>query len=209
MRISVIMPVFLGDYITWGGNRAASNAGFKFKRAVDSFRDQSFKDAELIIVADGDSVAENIYEEFWRYDPSIKFKLIPKQEPFSGIVRQTGLEMAQGDIICYLDHDDMFGKFHLALIDESFNTEKYDWVYYNDYVIQSEDYSVKGERKNTLALGHVGTSSIAHKRSLDVVWGNGYGHDWEMITKYLIPKEGIKIPTPQYYVAHIPGGADY
>jgi len=205
MRISVIMPVFLGDYITYGDSRSASKPGVKFKRAVDSFLDQSFKDAELIIIADGDSLAENIYEEYWLYTPQVRFKLIAKQPSFSGFVRQTGIEMAQGEIICYLDHDDMFGKDHLKIINKNFDFSKHDWVYYNDFVILNADHSLKEERYNIISLGRIGTSSIAHKKSLNVVWDDGYEHDWRMIEKYLLPHLVIKIPTPEYYVCHVAG----
>jgi glycosyltransferase involved in cell wall biosynthesis len=210
MKISVIMPVYLGGYTTWGNNQSASKPEEKFIRAVMSVIHQLHPNNELIIVADGCDKAERIYNDEFSSHPRIHFKKIAKQEPFSGEVRQTGIEIAKGEIICYLDHDDMFGKSHLAIIDENFNTEKYDWVYYNDYVVRNADHSVKEERHNLLALGRIGTSSIAHKRSIGVVWGNGYGHDWNMIAKYLLPKEGIKIPTPQYYVCHIPDGhTDY
>ena len=49
----------------------------------------------------------------------------------------------------------------------------------------------------------IGTSSIAHRRTTKVVWGDGYGHDWFMIVKYLLPRKNcIKIATSQYYVCH-------
>jgi len=203
------MPVHLGGYESYGGSRGASNPEVKFMRAVNSFLAQSFTDAELIIVSDGDRMVEDIWAYALHNYPKIQFKYIDKQIDFSGVVRQTGIEMATGEIICYLDHDDMFGKDHLQIISDNFDTEKYDWVYYNDYVMLNAEHTIKEERDNLLALGRIGTSSIAHKRSLNVQWNNGYGHDWDMIAKYLLPKEGIKIPTPQYYVCHIPGVIDF
>lgn len=199
------MPVNLSGYSTYGNNKSASKPIEKFVRAVNSFLAQSFKDTELIIVSDGCKDAEEMYQLNWRQISSIQFKALDKQESFSGIVRQTGIGMAKGEIICYLDHDDKFGKDHLQIISDNFDTEKYDWVYYNDYVMLNAEHTIKEERDNLLALGRIGTSSIAHKRSLNVVWGDGYGHDFELISKQLFPREGIKIPTPQYYVCHIPG----
>jgi glycosyltransferase involved in cell wall biosynthesis len=209
MGISVIMPVYLGEYTTWGNNPSASNSIEKFIRAVNSFLDQSFKDAELVIVSDGCKDTEDLYQRNWRQVSSIQFKALDKQIPFGGVVRQTGIGMAKGEIICYLDHDDMFGNDHLKIINENFDTDKHDWVYYNDYVIHGPDHLNKEERHNLLMLGRIGTSSIAHKRNIGVVWGDGYGHDWRMIATCLLPKEGIRIPTPQYYVAHIPGSIDF
>ena len=209
MRISVIMPVNLGIYTTWGNNQSASSPTAKFMRAVASFLDQTFIDTELIIISDGCERTKKLYNWFIKQHNNIQFKLIEKQESFSGVVRQTGIEMAKGEIICYLDHDDKFGKDHLQIISDNFDTEKYDWVYYNDYVMLNAEHTIKEERDNILALGRIGTSSIAHKRSLNVVWGDGYGHDFELISKQLFPREGIKIPTPQYYVCHIPNTIDF
>jgi glycosyltransferase involved in cell wall biosynthesis len=205
MRFSVIMPVYLGFYPTYGGNMSALNPEDKFKRAVRLFLAQSFKDAELIIISDGCEKAEVIYNENFASHPEIKFKSIEKQIAFSGVIRQTGIEMAQGEIICYLDHDDIFGEKHLEIVNENFDTSKYDWVYYNDYVMLNAEHTIKEERDNMLALGRIGTSSIAHKRSIPVVWSSGYGHDWRLIEDYLLHYKVHKIPTPQYYCCHIPG----
>lgn len=205
MRISVIMPVYLGEYTTWGDNQGASNPIEKFVRAVNSFLAQSFKDAELIIISDGCKDAEDIYQLNWKQTPSIRFKALDKQSDFSGVVRQTGIEMAQGEIICYLDHDDKFGENHLQVISDNFDTSKYDWVYYDDYTVHNTEFTDLRKRDNIIALGRIGTSSIAHKRSLNVVWGNGYGHDFKLIEDYLLHYQVHKIPAPQYYCAHVPG----
>lgn len=209
MRISVIMPVYLGGYESYGGSRGASNPEVKFMRAVNSFLAQSFTDAELIIVSDGDRMVEDIWDHALHNYPKIQFRYIDKKPDFSGVVRQTGIEMAKGEIICYLDHDDEFGKDHLQIISDNFDTEKYDWVYYNDYVVLNAEHTIKEERDNLLALGRIGTSSIAHKRSLNVVWSDGYGHDFRLIEDYLFHYPVHKIPTPQYYCCHIPGTIDF
>jgi glycosyltransferase involved in cell wall biosynthesis len=205
MRISVIMPVCLEAYYTNNNN----NAEKKFIRSVGSFVDQEFKDCELIIVADGSKLAEQIYLQNFADIPNIKFKYIEKQVPFGGRVRQTGIEIAQGEIICYLDHDDLFGKKHLSLINYHFNTDEFDWVYYNDYLIINTYFNVL-ERNISPVPCQIGTSCIAHKKSVGVVWSDGYEHDWALIETYLHKKaRGMKIPTPQYYVCHIPNVYDF
>jgi len=203
MRISVIMPVNLGYYELIEGGQAviisAPESEAKFKRAVNSFINQSFKDAELIIISDGCVKAEMIYLNHYTHIPSIHFKRIDKQAFFGGIVRQTGIEMATGEIICYLDHDDMFGQEHLAIINKNFNTKKYEWIYYDDYVIADREIILR-EVQPIICM--IGTSSIAHRKNLEIKWGDGYGHDWDLVRTYLMPRIGCKIPTPQYYVCH-------
>jgi len=202
MKISVIMPVCLSPY-----PGCASNLDYKFQRAIGTYLEQDFKDSELIIVADGCEKSEKIYIDNY-LNSNIRFKKIPKQVSFSGKVRQTGIEIATGDIICYLDADDIFGKKHLQIINDNFDTEKYDWVYYNDCVIMDASFNYS-TRNVSIAYACIGTSTIAHKKNINVIWGDGYGHDWKVIERYLMCRPGIKIPTPQYYVCHTPTGLDF
>jgi len=194
------MPVFLQSYEI-NGIKSAKDPVIKFLRAVDSFIRQSFSDAELIIISDGCKIAEQLYDIEFSHISRIKYAYIEKQSTFSGRVRQTGIKMAQGDIICYLDHDDYIGINHLKIINDNF---KGDWVYYNDYLIQGKDGEdlIFKEREVSPQLYYIGTSMIAHRKDLNVVWGDGYTHDWRMIEKYLLPHPSMKIPTPEYYVCH-------
>jgi glycosyltransferase involved in cell wall biosynthesis len=200
--ISVIMPVNLSPY-KHGNIKCASDPEYKFKRAVQSYLDQTFKDSELIIISDGCSKAEDIYLKYYSNNKSIIFKIIEKQIDFSGNIRQSGIELAKGEIICYLDHDDFFGRDHLKYINESF---KNDWVYYDDFIITGKnDHGFNATKRDVVPqFCSIGTSSIAHKRSLNVVWGDGYGHDWRMIEKYLLRFPHSKIPKAEYYVCHTP-----
>jgi glycosyltransferase involved in cell wall biosynthesis len=202
------MPVCLTPYAQYG-NTCATNPEFKFKRAINSFIAQEHKNCELVIVSDGCKKAEKIYLENFTQIPNIRFKFIEKQILFSGVVRNTGIEMAQGELICYLDHDDIFGTRHLLTINQYFDTNIYDWCYYNDFLIIDKDFNTL-ERNISLHPCWIGTSCIVHKKSLGVRWSNGYGHDWELIKNYLFNKRpGIKIPTAQYYVCHAPGTCDF
>lgn len=196
--ISVIMPVHLSPYEV-DGIKSAGNPKHKFRRAVESFLNQSFTDAELIIISDGCRIAEGIYKKY--YSDKVIFRYMEKQPLFSGAVRQTGINLAQGEIVTYLDHDDFIGVDHLRIINENFESE---WVYYNDYLIQGKEGEslVFTEREVSPSLYYIGTSMIAHKKSLNVVWPDGYAHDWRMIEKCLLPHKGTRIVTPQYYVCH-------
>ena len=203
MRFSVIMPICLDSYPGCATNRES-----KFIRAVNSFIQQIFTDAELIIISDGSKRAEEIYQSKFAGHSNIKFIYLNKQILFSGKVRQAGLEIAQGEIICYLDSDDTFGTDHLVIINEDFKTDLYDWIYFDDIIITNPEFTANVVRETIVSPTRIGSSSIAHKRSLNVVWGDGYGHDWFVIANYLISRPTIKIRTPQYYVCHIIGGID-
>jgi len=196
--ISVIMPVCLSPYQE-GEIKSASDPEYKFRRAITSFINQSFLDCELVVISDGCDIAERIYKEY--PDKRIIFKKIDKQVRYGGKVRQTGIELAKGEIITYLDHDDFIGVNHLQIINDNF---KGDWVYYNDFLIQGKEGNelIFKEREVSPQLFYIGTSMISHLKSLNVTWSDGYAHDWRMIESCLLPHKGNKIITPQYYVCH-------
>lgn len=202
--ISVIMPVSLQQY-SYGTFKCASDPVLKFHRAIDSFLRQTMTDSELIIVCDGDMQAWDIVINDYPDNERITLVYIEKQEPFSGYVRQSGLEIASGEIICYLDHDDILGNEHLQIISDEFDTSKYDWVYYNDYLVLSADHQKVRERDVEPVQNSIGTSAIAHKRDIVIKWGGGYGHDMDMIRNFLLPLPHVKIRTPRYYVCHCSG----
>lgn len=200
LKISVVMPVFLGEY-----EGCASGREEKFKRAVMSFVMQTHKNKELIIISDGCDIAEKIYKDCLVY-PNILFKKIKKQPLFSGNVRTKGITKAEGDIICYLDSDDMFGASHLQTIANGFsNDNSIDWVYYNDLLLPPSN--MPSARDVNLWEGSIGTSAIAHWRTLP--HGNwdgcdGYGHDWTFIKRLMQHNPNYKkLMGTEYYVCHL------
>ena len=199
--ISVIMPCFLGDY-----PGAASNREQKLIRAVNSFMDQTFKEKELIIVSDGCPLTTKIIREL--NCENIRTIQIEKQPLFSGKVRQAGIDIAKGEIICFLDSDDFMLPHTLVSLNRQIKDEP--WVIFNDYVIIA-----KGNiqpRLLQIQHGLIGTSNIAYKKSLPVSWEgcDGYGHDWKFIQKLLaIHPEPKRIYGLAYVVCHVPNQLDF
>lgn len=131
-KISVIMQVFLGDY-----PGARRNPIEKFKRAVESFQEQTYKNSELIIVADGCLKTQQIYQRSFKNNPNIKFIYIDKKEGlnmyedqevngefykyYRGIPRKIGVSAATGDLITYMDADDYLLPQHLLTIMLTYN----------------------------------------------------------------------------------------
>jgi glycosyltransferase involved in cell wall biosynthesis len=96
-RVSVIIPVYnCPDYVG---------------QAVKSVLNQTYQDYEIIVIDDG-STAET-YQALQPYMDSIRYIYQHNQGVASA--RNKGIEMAQGKLIAFLDHDDYFLPNKLAL----------------------------------------------------------------------------------------------
>ena len=200
--LSVIMPAYLGSY-----KGAAANRESKLIRAVKSVLNQTFTDFELVIVADGcPKTIEIIKKNFT--DSRISLYSIKKRPLWSGRVRNTGIEKAKGDWICYLDIDDMFGTNHLQILSENL---KGDWIWFNDltYTLETKSFLEVHEDINT--RGKCGTSTIAHKRSMKSRWleNGNYHHDWYFIQSLKnSSKDYHRGQTAEYLICHLPNLLD-
>ena len=86
MRFSVIIPAY--------------NAADHIRKCLDSVRQQTFKDYEIIVVCD--SCEDNTEEIAKEYGA----KTIAVNYHHSGYTRNTGIAQAQGEYILFMDDDD-------------------------------------------------------------------------------------------------------
>ena len=200
--ISVIMPSYLGAY-----KKAAVDRDKKIVRAINSVAKQTYKDWELIIIADGCDKTVDIVHGI--NDLYSKFQLrvlyIDKQLQWSGTVRNTGLDAAKGDYCCYLDIDDAFAPDHLEGLAPF---TKKDWYWFDDYVWNGTEF--RHRRGNINKPGQCGTSSILHKRDI-ARWDikGTYAHDWLFIKNLKRASTSYEyIKAGRYLVCHVPGRFD-
>lgn len=179
-KVSVIMASYLGAY-----PGSATNRDKKFVRAVNSFKKQIYQNKELIIVSDGCPLTVELYNKFFSNDSNIKLIQIPKQQLYSGEMRNIALDIADGDIISYLDSDDVLGPKHLQIIVDNFDLEKFDWIFYNDLMLLDKDFKKFYLRVVEPRWSSIGTSSISHKNLKEIRWSEsgGYGHDFLFMFK--------------------------
>lgn len=91
MKISTIVPVY--------------NTEKQLKRCIDSILAQTYNNWELILVDDGSSDRSPlIIDEYTKKDARIK--AIHQKNSGPGIARNTGIELANGDYIVFIDSDD-------------------------------------------------------------------------------------------------------
>lgn len=202
-KVSVIMASYLLNY-----PGAASNRDKKFIRAINSFKKQTYQNKELVIVSDGCPLTVELYNNFFSNEPNIKLLQIPKQPLYSGEMRNVALGLVDGDIISYLDSDDILGSSHLKTIVDQFDLDLYDFVYYNDYMTLDSTFKKLHLRIVEPRWASIGTSSISHKNIKNIKWTSGYGHDFLFVLN--MASMGLKFKklstSPQYIVAHYMNG---
>ena len=200
-KVSVIMASYLLPY-----PGSATNRDKKFIRAVNSFRKQKYQNKELIIVSDGCPLTIDLFNKHFSSENNIKLIQIPKQPLYSGEMRNVAFDVADGDIISYLDSDDVLGPKHLQIIVEQFDLDKWDWVLYNDYMVLDKTFKRLHLRIVEPRWASIGTSSISHKnlKELSGCWSDGYGHDFLFMFK--LASMGLKFKKlkniPEYLVCH-------
>jgi glycosyltransferase involved in cell wall biosynthesis len=197
MKYSVIMPSRLIPY-----KGCAELLNKKLLRSMRGVLDQTFKDFELIVIADGCKETKEIVSTVFTDERLVLLECNHKVL-WDNTPRNTGLENARGEYIIYCDIDDFWGEKHLEIINK--NMDDYDWIWYNDFILKE---TWQERACNIKSLGGCGTSNITHKSSLGIIWERpGYAHDFYFVQKLLMFK-GIKIETPEYFVCHIPNVYD-
>jgi len=194
--ISVVMPSYLGAYRT-----AAKDRDKKIVRAIQSVIAQTYKDWELIVVADGCEKTVKIVQGI--QDGRIRIFQIEKQPMWSGAVRNTGIHYANGEYICYLDIDDAFAPDHLEGLAK--NIDGKDWYWFDDYVWNGEEF--RHVKRNINTIGNCGTSNLLHKK---IAWWNikdNYAHDWNFINNLKASSRNYSYikDAGKYLVCHVPG----
>lgn len=107
---SVIMPVY--------------NAVAYLEDAVNSIRDQTYRNFELILVDDGSTDGSAVKcDWFAQQDNRIKVVHIPN----SGIsnARNVGMKMAKGDYLAFCDHDDKYSDVLMETVRQYVETHDY------------------------------------------------------------------------------------
>jgi len=195
------MPSYLGKYKT-----AAKDRDTKIVRAIRSVQGQTYKDWELIIIADGcEKTVEIVKQINDLYN--VKVLYIDKQPQWSGTVRNTGLDEAKGDYCCYLDIDDAFAPGHLEGLATGSKNGK-DWYWFDDYVWNGQEF--RHNKCNINKVGRCGTSNIMHRPNV-ARWNKkgNYSHDWKFITNLRQASRDYEyIRAGEYLVCHVPGRFD-
>lgn len=198
LTMSIIMPAY--------------NRSSLIKSSVDSVIAQSYSKFELIIVDDGSSddtvsVVKKIIED----NPSVNIRLFLSDEN-QGVskARNIGLEEAKGDIVTYLDSDNVWDLDYLLIINSIYVEHSDVDTAYAGQEIWHKDGVLGSEHRTGIRLVPYNRSLIEKSNFIDL---NIFSHrtcllkskgafredmkrlvDWELISRYTEDKTPYFIP---------------
>ena len=198
LLMSIIMPAY--------------NRSSLIKDSIDSVLAQTYSKYELIVVDDGSSddtceVVENIIDS--NPDHNIRLIKLGSNEGVS-FARNRGIEQSKGEIIAYLDSDNVWDKDYLLLLNENYLRNKECDTAYAGQEIHYFDKSTGSSYRTAIRLLPFNRSLIENENFIDL---NVFSHrkvlfdrlggfkeelrrlvDWDLILKYTSEKPALLIP---------------
>ena len=100
MKFSVIIPVY--------------NKANTLRHALESVFNQIEQDYEILVVDDGSTDSPETVLKEYESRPTLRF--FHQKNSGVSVARNTGIQNARGNYICFLDADDLYHKNHLAVL---------------------------------------------------------------------------------------------
>lgn len=188
-KFSVIIPVYSElDPIQGGASEQRHFRGLTVQRAIKSVIAQQFPDWELILVDDGiaEDVTLPILEKFAASDSRIK--IVHQVNQNRAIARNTGMDNATGEWLCWLDSDDEYSTHYLRELHQATLDFPEYKIFNFGSIIHFPDHhtglrsvyapAIEGEGHEWFRSGHIGAGSFVFKREL-----------WKDHAQYRIPDE--------------------
>ena len=128
IKVSIIIPVFnVEEYI---------------EECLDSVINQTFKDIEIICINDGSYDSSlDILKRYGDRDPRIK--IITQFNKGPGGARNTGLDIAQGEYIYFIDSDDIIKRNGIREMYQQVNFKNLDMLKFNLMTFEDETHKNK------------------------------------------------------------------
>ncbi len=116
-------------------------------RALDSIKNQTYKNLECIIVDDG-SKKELIHENYINslVNEDKRFKLIKSKNQGLGPARNVGVCNSSGDVIIFLDGDDYLTNDACEFVVENFEKYNPDFLHFNHLCLTSDNCKLPREK---------------------------------------------------------------
>jgi hypothetical protein len=168
-------------------------------RAIASVRAQSHANFELIVVDDA-SVDETPAVIAAIDDPRVRSLRMAEATGGSG-ARNAGLRAARGELVAYLDDDNLMAPLWLRAVAWAFEREPCAALLYGALVLDDGELpQVHQPRWNREHMDHgnlIDQNALAHRAGLAGAWfdeGRRYGADWELAHRLTRDCEPLRLP---------------
>ncbi len=175
-EISVIVPVY--------------NVEEKIERCLDSLKNQSFTDFEVILINDGSSdKSGEICEKYIATDE--RFKVINQKNQGVSVARNIGISLANGKYLAFVDSDDYVNIDYLYSLYDAIISCNADIAMCNYYMasLSENDVYMKHGYGEGDVLEKDSIKSVFYKHILDNDCTIGYFCLWNKIYKSSLIKE--------------------
>lgn len=167
--ISIIVPVY--------------NVNLYLNRCVESILNQSFENYEICLIDDGSTDGSELQCDLYATKYEDKVRVVHQKNQGLGGARNTGIRLARGDYLFFVDSDDYISESCLQLLADEINRRKPDLLIFNFEKVDesgrvkeiSSDrfakyepgmYSSRVENKKELLLSFPSACNKIFKRSL-------------------------------------------
>lgn len=151
------------------------------KHALSSIVAQDYPNWEAIVVNDGGKDVEALIQSL---DPSGRIRYLTHRSNFGlPVARNTALRLAVGEIVCYLDDDDMFLPQHLSTVVDTMRRTSSAFVYTDaEYVGEKLEHGERREVGRARPYANIQYSKERlHIENFIPV--NTWGHRWDNLLK--------------------------
>ena len=186
-KFSVVIPVYSAYEPGIADPEQRHYRAKQVQRAIKSIVNQQFTDWELILVNDG--CTDNTPEILRKFaDSDSRIKVVDQVNSNRAIARNTGMDHATGEWICWLDSDDEYSTHYLREIHQATIDFPEYKIFNFGSIIHFPDHhtairsvyspAIEGDGHEYFRSGHIGAGSFCFKREL-----------WKSKPEYRIPDE--------------------
>ena len=193
------------------------------RRALNSIREQVYKNIEVVVVEDGSNISEELLNKEF-LDLNIVYRATGEKKGRC-YVGNLGMQLATGTYFNFLDDDDIFLPNHLQVLQETIDREgvkaAYGWAEEHQIIItDKEKYAFAVKHKmfrykqpfNRVLLcyhNYIPIQSILFSRELYDRYG-GFDEqlevleDWDLWVRYAVHEKFVMVPiaTSVYYTPY-------
>ena len=189
IKFSVVVPVY--------------NVEKYLKRCMDSILGQTYNNLEIILVDDGSpDNCPKLCDGYAAEDSRVK--VIHKNNAGLGMARNTGIENATGDYICFIDSDDFIANNLFEVCAKELSAERYDVIAFDHSIYKKgkiisfekrkDKILFKGDEVRTSYLRDMIYNPDNKKRFHDCAWSMLY-------SMKLIKESGFRYVSEREYIS--------